>query len=119
MLRGTTNFILQSMIATTESQEKGSCNFIKSSRNQQTNMLECGNESEEITMASYKVSHLLARSMKSYSDGKVMKRAAVMFAKKCRFPGFQIKAKKLQCNNDTVTQRVEWIFNDQHELLLH
>ena len=43
----------------------------------QTNMFKASNESEDITKASYKVSHLLARNMKPYLDGEIMKQAIV------------------------------------------
>ena len=34
-------------------------------------------------MTSHKISHFLARNVKPYSEGKVMKQAIVMFAEEC------------------------------------
>jgi len=84
----------------------------------QTNMFKASNESEDITKASYKVSHLLARNMKPYSDGEIMKQAIVMFATECCSSATQQKAKKLQLSNTTVIRRIEYISNDQHDQLL-
>ena len=47
-----------------------------------------------------------------------MKQAIFMFAKKCCSTSIQLKAKKIQLNNDTVTRRVECISNDQQKQLL-
>ena len=63
-------------------------------------MFKCS-DSEEITKTFYKVSHLLACNMKPYTDGEIMKQA-IMFAEEC-FASIQLKAKKLQLSNDTVT----------------
>ena len=56
--------------------------------------------------------------MKPYSDGEIMKQGIVTFATECCSTSIQLKAKKLQLNNDTVTRRVECISNDQQEQLL-
>ena len=58
--------------------------------------------------------------MKPYSDGEIMKQGIVTFATECCSTSIQLKAKKLQFNNDTVTRRVECtrISNDQQEQLL-
>ena len=77
-------------------------------------MFKC-NESEEITKTSYKVSHLLACNMKPYSDGEIMKQAIVIFAEECCSASIQLKAKKLQLSNDTVTRRIECVSNDQRD----
>ena len=49
-------------------------------------MFKC-NESEEITKISYKVNHLLAFSIKPYSDGEIMKQTIVIFAEElfCKY----------------------------------
>ena len=91
---------------------------LKSAWNQQTNMFKASTESEDITKTSYKVSHLLARSMKPYSDGEIMKQAIVTFATECCSSAIQQKAKKLQQSNTTITRRIECISNDQHDQLL-
>ena len=91
---------------------------LKSARKQQTSMFKC-NESEEIAKTSYKVSHLLACNMKPYSDGEIMKQAIVIFAEECCSASIQLKAKKLQLSNDTVTRRIECASNDQRDQLLH
>ena len=91
---------------------------LKSARNKQTNMFKASNESEDITKTSYKLSHLLARNMKPYSDGEIMKQAIVMFATECCSSATQQKAKKLQLSNTTVIRRIEYISNDQHDQLL-
>ena len=87
-------------------------------RNKQTNMFKASNESEDITKASYKVSHILALNMKPYSDGEIMKQAIVTFATECCSSAIQQKAKKLQSSNNAVTRRTECISNDQHDQLL-
>ena len=69
--------------------------FLKLAHNKQANMLKCVNEVEEIILTSHKVSHLLARSMKPYSDDEIMKQAIAMLADECCFTGIQLKAKKL------------------------
>ena len=89
-----------------------------SARNKQTNMFKASTESEDITKTSYKVSHLLARNMKTYSDGEIMKQAIVTFATECCSSAIQQKAKKLQLSNTTITRRIECISNDQHDQLL-
>ena len=91
---------------------------LKSARNKQTNMFKASTESEDITKTSYKVSHLLARNMKTYSDGEIMKQAIVTFATECCSRAIQHKAKKLQLSNTTITRRIECISNDQHDQLL-
>uniref|UniRef100_H2YAK2 DUF4371 domain-containing protein n=1 Tax=Ciona savignyi TaxID=51511 RepID=H2YAK2_CIOSA len=75
-------------------------------------------ESEDITKTSYKVSHLLARNMKTYSDGEIMKQAILTFATECCSSAIQQKAKKLQLSNTTITRRIECISNDQRDQLL-
>ena len=91
---------------------------LKSAWNKQTNMFKASTESEDIAKTSYKVSHLLARSMKPYSDGEIMKQAIVTFATECCSSAIQQKAKKLQLSNTTITRRIECISNDQHDQLL-
>ena len=48
-----------------------------------------------------------------------MKQGIVMFAEECCSPSIQLKAKKLQLSNDTVTRHIECISNDQRDQLLH
>ncbi len=91
---------------------------LKSARNKQTNMFKASNESEDITKTSYKVSHLIARNMKPYSDGEIMKQAIVTFATECCSSSIKEKAKKLQLSNTTVTWRIECIANNQYDQLL-
>ena len=43
----------------------------------------------------------------------------VTFAEECCSASIQLKAKKLQPSNDTVTRRIECISNDQRDQLLH
>ena len=91
---------------------------LKSARKQQTSMYKC-NESDEITKTSYEMSHVLACNMKPYSDGEIMKKAIVLFAEECCSASIQLKAKKIQLSNDTVTRRIECISNDQRDHLFH
>ena len=72
-------------------------------------MFKHGNESEQITRTSYKINHLLAHNIKLYLNGKIMKQAISMFVEKCCSNSIQLKAKKLQLSNGTVTQRTECI----------
>ena len=101
-----------------EESRKRKLESLKSARKQQTSMFKC-NESEEITKTSYKVSHLLACNMKPYSDREIMKQAIVMFAEEYCSASIQLKAKKLQLSNDTITRRIECKSNNQREQLLH
>ena len=48
-----------------------------------------------------------------------MKQAIVIFAEECCSASIQLKAKKLQLSNDTVTRRIECVSNDQRDQLLH
>ena len=41
-------------------------------------------------MASYKISHLLACSMKPYPNGETMKQAIAMFVEKCSSTSIQL-----------------------------
>ena len=61
---------------------------LKSERQQQTTMLKCNeskevmlkcNESKEVTKTFYKVSHVLARNVKLYLNGKIMKQAGYCY----------------------------------------
>ena len=72
-------------------------------------MFKCGNEPEQITRTSYKINHLLAHSIKLYLNGKIMKQAISMFVEECCSNSIQLKAKKLQLSNGTVTQCTECI----------
>ena len=76
-------------------------------------------ESEEIAKTSYKVSHLLPCNMKPYLDDEIMNQAIVIFAEECCSTSIQLKPKKLQLRDDTVTRRIKCISNDQHDQLLY
>ena len=91
--------------------------LLKSASKQRTSLFKC-NESQEITKTSYKANHLLACNIKSYSDGEIMKQAIVIYSKECS-ASIQLKAKKLQLSNDTVTRHIKCISNDQCDQLLH
>lgn len=91
---------------------------LKSAHTKQTNFFKQANDSKDVTLASYRISHLLACHMKPYADGEIMKEAIVAFTKEC-CPIFQQKAKKIQLSNDTVTRRIECISSDVHDQLLN
>ena len=55
--------------------------------------------------------------MKPCSDGENMKQAIAIFAEECCSASIQLKAKKLQLCNHTVTQSIECISNDQRDQL--
>ena len=55
--------------------------------------------------------------MKTYSVGEIIKQAIVIFAEDCCSVSIQLKAKKLQLSNDTVTRRIECISSDQRDHL--
>ena len=57
--------------------------------------------------------------MKPYAVGEIMKQAIVILAEECCSASIQLKAKKLQLNNNTVTRRIESRSNDQRDQLLH
>ena len=73
--------------------KKKKVRILKSARNKETNTFKCGNEYEEMTMTSYKISHLLARNIKPYPDREIMQQAIVMFGVKCCSISIQLKAK--------------------------
>lgn len=92
---------------------------LKAERSKQGKMFLKKKEPEEVTITSYKISHLLASNMKPYSDGEITKQAIVLFTEDNCSPAIQQKAKKLQLSNDTVTRRVDCISQDLHEQLIH
>ena len=53
--------------------------------------------------------------MKPYSDGEIV--TVVIFAEECCSASIQLKAKKLQLSNDTVTRRIECTSSDQPDQL--
>ena len=81
--------------------------MLKLACNKQMNMFKFYNEFEELTVTSYKISHLLACYIKLYSDGEIMKQAIVTFAQECCSMNIQLKVQKLQLSNDIVTRRVK------------
>ena len=48
-----------------------------------------------------------------------MKQAIVIFAEECCSASIQLQAKKLQLSNDTVTQRIACISNNQRDQIFH
>ena len=64
--------------------------LLKSARNKQTNMFKSCKVSGEITMASFKVSHLLTHNMKPYLNGEIMKQAIITLAEKCCSTSIQL-----------------------------
>ena len=75
------------------------------------------NESRDVTLTSYKLSHLLASRMRPCTDGEILKQGILLFTENC-CPTSTQKATKLQLSNDTVTRRVECISNDLREQLM-
>lgn len=73
-------------------------------------------ESRDLTLTSYKLSHLLASHMRPYTDGEILKQGILLFTESC-CPTSTQKARKLQLSNDTVTRRVECISNDLRQQL--
>ncbi|XP_076330085.1 general transcription factor II-I repeat domain-containing protein 2-like [Tachypleus tridentatus] len=70
----------------------------------------------DVTLTSYKLSHLLASRMRPYTDGEILKQGILLFTENC-CPTSTQKATKLQLSNDTVTRR-ECISNDLREQLM-
>ena len=74
-------------------------------------------ESRDVTLTSYKLSHLLASRMRPYTDGEILKQGILLFTENC-CPTSTQKAMKLQLSNDTVTKRVECISNDLRQQMM-
>ena len=79
--------------------------LLKSARDKQTNMFKCGNESEEITLTLYKISHLQVRNLKLHSDGEIMKQLLLCLLKIAALV-FNLKLKNCSL---VMTQYFNWL----------
>lgn len=97
---------------------KKKINQLKSSLTaQQTVFTRHVEKSEKATIASFKISHMLAKKKKPFQDGELLKEAFLTGAD-CLFEGFSNKREimsaiqDLQLSNNTVTRRIHAISTD-------
>ncbi|XP_029657494.1 general transcription factor II-I repeat domain-containing protein 2-like [Octopus sinensis] len=90
---------------------KKKLNILKTSFKNQSSIFKPVENKHQL-LTSYKISHLLAVNMKPYSDGEIIKTAISIFCDECCPSNIQNIAKRLPLSNDTITRRIECIFED-------